>query len=235
MSQQGMLGSKYAVEDRLLTEILKPSFRSLTKIETYLSQNNIDPNKGSRYGNNAIHHAAKVGNIAVLRMLVDAGGDPRTLNHVGASPLIIASRGVERGHSSCVKYLLELDDSYGIDVNAIDNEGRTALRQAILSSNVRSVELLLQHGSHLSWDEHDTFSSSKNKNPYDDEPIAFRFASWLSTQYQNHGSGNEWYASHIVKLILPDAIVPKFFNPYEKILELLHKTNLSRRTQLQSE
>ena len=102
-------------EDRLMTEILKPTINSLSKIEKYMSEN-INSNRAERYGNNALHHAAKLGRIRVLKLLVKAGGDATKTNHSGQSTLIIASRGTKRGHCSCVKFLLQ----HGCDVNVID-------------------------------------------------------------------------------------------------------------------
>ena len=158
------------IEERLLTEILKPTHKSLSKIKSYLTQN-IDINKAERYGNNALHHAAKLGRRSVLEMLVKAGGDPTKTNHSGQTALIIASNGTKRGHSSCVKFLIQ----NGCNVNSTDHEGRTALRQAILASNVKSVDLLLQFGSDLSWEEHSKLCSNENNNS-----VAFIFASSIN-------------------------------------------------------
>ncbi len=184
-----------SLEERLLTEILTPSFNSISNINKILSQN-IDPNIAERFGNNSIHHAAKLGQARVLELLVEAGGDPTKANHTGQTALIIASRGATRGHSLCVEYLLRS----GCDVNAIDYEGRISLRQAILASNVRSVELLLQFGSDLSWDEHLKIDSG--------EAVAIQFA-WLCASYQPKIFNK-----------LPERM-RKIFAPHEKIIGIL--------------
>jgi len=135
-----------SLEERLLTEIMIPSHQSTSKIRKILSHE-IDVDIAKRFGNNAIHHASKLGYYNVLKLLVNAGGDPSRRNDSGQTALIIASRGTKRAHSKCVEYLLENQ----CDVNATDHEGRIALRQAILASNVKTVELLLQFGSNRSW------------------------------------------------------------------------------------
>jgi ankyrin repeat protein len=172
-AEHSFLKQYETIEERLVTEILKPTIHSLPKIDKYLSKK-IDLEKVYKYGNNAIHHAAKLGRRRVLEMLVKAGSDPAMTNYIGQTPLMIASRGTTRKHSSCVKFLLTLSTN-SCNVNAIDHEGRTALRQAILGSNVKSVDLLLKHGSDLSWDEHTVLCSH-----YKSEPIAPAFARSLS-------------------------------------------------------
>ena len=170
MSSYEKVLMKYdTIEERLLTEILKPTHNSLSKIENYLSQK-IDINKTERNGNNALHHAAKLGRIRVLESIVKAGGDPTKTNHSGQTALIIASKGTKRRHSACVKFLIQ----NGCNVNTTDHEGRPALRQAILASNAKSVDLLLRFGNDLSWDEHSKLCSNEST-----ESIALIFASTI--------------------------------------------------------
>ena len=200
------------LEDRLLSEILKPSINSIAKVEKYLSER-IDPNNVFKYGNNAVHHAAKMGRKRVLERIIAAGGDPTKTNHIGQTALMIASRGSKRGHSSCVKFLLAVHSS---NVNAVDHEGRTALRQAILGSNVKSVELLLRHGSDLSWDEQNIFCSNDTSEPA--APVLATLLSGLN------------YGSTTTKL---PGIVRKYLNPYDKIIALLN-TKLKEKEDLLS-
>lgn len=184
-------------EERLLSEIEK-RYTCLSKIKRLLAQK-IDPNKLERYGNNnSLHHAAKLGKVSVLKLLVEAGGDPTNTNHTGQTALIIASRGTTRGHTSCVEYLL----NHGCDVNAVDLEGRTPLRQAILASNLKSVELLLQFGSILSWNEHTKLNSEFASHL----PVAITFAYSLRSSQ--------------VKRI--PRIIRKLFSSNERIISIIH-------------
>lgn len=176
----------------LVMEILKPSYNSLSKITRLLQSKKVDPNKDYVYGNNAVHHAAKKGKKRVLELLVKAGGNCLKTNHSGQSALMIASRGTKRKHSLCVEYLLKLNHS---NIDAIDHEGRTSLRQAILAANVRSVELLLFYGCAMSWEEHRLLYSNDHS-----QPMALKM-----TRQLNKDVG----------------MLRKVFNPYEKILSLL--------------
>ena len=222
-----------SIEDRLLTEILKPTINSLSKIERYVScqqsscqqhqgqHSRVDPNKALRHGNDAIHHAAKMGRKRVLEILIKTGcGDPTRTNHTGQTALMIAARGTKRGHSSCVKFLLSLDGNNGngdgngdgngcCDVNAIDHIGRTALRQAILSANLKSVELLLENGSDLSWDEHNNHMvHGRGRQEDKSVHIALAFAMSVSLKHEKVMSR-------------PNILIRKFFSSNNKIMSLL--------------
>lgn len=196
-SQNELLGCK------LITEILKPSYNSISKIESLLSTHDIDPNQAYIYGNNAIHHAAKLGKRRILQILIKEGCDATKTNKSGQTALMIASRGTKRKHTLCVEYLLSVNRW---NINAIDHEGRTALRQAILAANVKSVELLLNHGSSMSWDEHRMLCRNDRS-----QPTAITMTLKVKENVKVCKSLS----------LLPEQI-RKVFDPYDKILFLLY-------------
>ena len=201
-SQHELLGCK------LITEILKPSYNnSISKIESLLSKHNIDPNLTYLYGNNAIHHAAKLGKRRALQILIKEGdGDVTKTNKSGQTALMIASRGTKRRHTLCVEYLLAVNRW---NINAIDHEGRTALRQAILAANVKSVELLLNHGSSMSWEDDHRMLLCRNDQF---QPTAITMTLELKKNVKVFCNSLS---------LLPEQI-RKVFNPYDKILYLLY-------------
>jgi ankyrin repeat protein len=81
----------------------------------------------------------------VVRMLLDRGADPNALDNASRSPLIAyAERSITGSMDGLlVKVLL----SKGVQVNAKDDQGNTALRWLALAGNTTTVKLLLEHGA----------------------------------------------------------------------------------------
>ena len=83
-----------------------------------------------------------------VRLLLDQGANANAKDdQFEASPLMFAS---DRGHRDIVQLLCERD----ADVNAKDEEGRTALHLAVQIGNIAVVELLLKQGANIEATEH---------------------------------------------------------------------------------
>ena len=80
--------------------------------------------------------AAKKGNIEVLSLLFDLGVASDLIDEA----LVIAAG--ENKHTDCVAYLLE----HGANINAKDEERRTALSHAVERKRFETVQFLLEHG-----------------------------------------------------------------------------------------
>jgi uncharacterized protein len=95
---------------------------------------------------NPLLHAAADGFLPVVRLVNQAGADPRITNRYGGVAIIPAS---ERGHVEVVRYLLS---ETAVDVNHVNRLGWTALLEAVLLSDggpthQEIVRLLLDHGA----------------------------------------------------------------------------------------
>jgi ankyrin repeat protein len=77
---------------------------------------------------------------AVLRFLLENGGNPKLATLVGQTPLMAASL---RGDTEAMQLLIEK----GADVNAKNGAGETALMAAATNGNPRAVRLLLEKGA----------------------------------------------------------------------------------------
>lgn len=117
----------------------------------------------------ALTAAAAHGRLAVCRLLLDQGAAVQQGNRQGVTPL---SSAVRRGHwqvrrnqktSKCIitrsaeqitaAFLLvcqvvELFLGQGVEVNVVDQQGRTALMTAASEGHVSTARLLLDHGNH---------------------------------------------------------------------------------------
>jgi uncharacterized protein len=99
--------------------------------------------------------AAQSGDVALMKLLLDRGADPKIPTKNGDTALAVAAgigwvEGVtfewsEKENVEAVKMCLDL----GIDVNAVDGDGRTALHGAAHKGRNPVVQLLVDHGAKL--------------------------------------------------------------------------------------
>ncbi|MDD9891071.1 MAG: ankyrin repeat domain-containing protein [Gammaproteobacteria bacterium] len=90
-------------------------------------------------GSSAIMFAARIGDIATARGLIEAGAD---VNETAASGVSALTQAAHSGHEELALFLLE----QGADPNAME-AGYTALHAAVLRSQVRLVRALLEAGA----------------------------------------------------------------------------------------
>ena len=92
-----------------------------------------------RGGYTALLFAARHGDVASARLLLDAGADANDTAPTGTSALVVAAHG---GHTALGTFLLE----QGADPNAAD-AGYTALHAAVLRGDDELLQALLAHGA----------------------------------------------------------------------------------------
>ena len=90
-------------------------------------------------GESALAIAADRGDVVAVKMLLEAGADPNSLSTT-AWPL---SNAAGRGFAEVVELLLD----YEADVDAVDEEGGTALADAVAAGHLAVVKLLLEAGA----------------------------------------------------------------------------------------
>lgn len=101
------------------------------------------PNAANKWEQTPLWVAAwqpEQGNTEIAHILVAAGADPSRPDHKHNTPLIMAARS---GHQPMIGYLLDL----GADIEARNDQGRTALFQAIVGDHEKTVRLLLARGA----------------------------------------------------------------------------------------
>jgi ankyrin repeat protein len=100
--------------------------------------------------------AARNCDIPLMRLYLDLGADPRIPNTDNASPLLAAagvgalgdgdeSAGTEEEAMEACKLLID----WGADVNAVDNNGETAMHGAAYQSRWQLVQLLADRGAEI--------------------------------------------------------------------------------------
>ncbi|KPJ90001.1 MAG: hypothetical protein AMS18_11840 [Gemmatimonas sp. SG8_17] len=89
-----------------------------------------------------IHMAALQGDVAAIRLHIEAGSDLNEKDPYGSTPLIIAAT---FGKTDVAKALIEA----GADLNITNNDGGTALHAAAFLCRPEIVISLLEHGAPL--------------------------------------------------------------------------------------
>lgn len=103
-----------------------------------------------------LHWAVRSGHLESVVVLIRAGADPLIKDKEGLNCVMVASA---FEHSQCLAYILA-KLGYNFDINAVDNECRTAaLWASCRNHDVTSLRLLLSCGANL--DTHD----SKKRSP----------------------------------------------------------------------
>lgn len=90
----------------------------------------------------ALHRAARLGHLAVVQVLLDAGADFALRSGLG-SPLEIAAH---NGHVNIVRALI----AHGVDVNEVGDGHTTAIGYGVFSARVEVVDVLLEAGATVS-------------------------------------------------------------------------------------
>ena len=87
-----------------------------------------------------LHDAAKTGDLAVVKQLIETGGNVDERDVAERTPLSWAAEG---GHVEVVQFLIEK----GADVDARDFTDVAPLQHAVLANNLNVVELLVKNGA----------------------------------------------------------------------------------------
>ena len=166
---QGLLFRKRC-NDRLIQSLAYSASINDTQELEQLIAYGFDVNKFNQQGKNALHIASSFGNVDIVNLLIEAGSDLDLLSESGDSAVQIATRdnqenvltslikaganlAIEDGTlliiaaaRNCIEVAQVLID-FGIDINAKDGDGNTALEIARRCGNVEMVELLRKAGA----------------------------------------------------------------------------------------
>ncbi len=101
-----------------------------------------EPDLCPKTGTRALEEAARLGDIDIIKVLLDFKADVNHQNSAGDTALIFASR---TGHSRTASFLLE----NGASINLKNKKGNTALAVAAKHDKVDVVEALLKEGAEV--------------------------------------------------------------------------------------
>jgi ankyrin repeat protein len=128
----------------------------LDRVERFLKSGEIYVNYSQGYGGyTAMHRATQFASANMVQLLLDYGGDVRSISNDGWSPLGHALHRMSRRYTSLkpkdVERTVRALLLHGADVNASGNRGCTPLQSAVLyDRNSVLVKILLDHGAKIS-------------------------------------------------------------------------------------
>ncbi len=132
--------------DEAYTPLIYAAIGGHPDVIRLLLKHGADPHLADSHGYTALHHAAWEGHEAAARALLAHGVDVDTGNDFGETPLHhVTNKTADRTreHLGVLRLLLEKD----ADVSATDQDGQTALHNAVEHGWQAGAEMLLSHGA----------------------------------------------------------------------------------------
>ncbi len=120
--------------------------KDLSDVAGYLLDNNVDVNIRNNVGRTAVSFAVHQGNMNVLRALEKHGADFLIVDENGDSLLnIVSDCSDARIQVEMTQFLIDK----GVEIDMVNNDGKTPLSKAVENSNEAVVQLLVQNGADI--------------------------------------------------------------------------------------
>lgn len=117
-------------------------------LEELFSMSHINPNQSNKHGETAVHIAAGLAQLQILKLLQSKGANLKLSDSHGDSAIYWAAR---QGHTDVIQYLWE----NGVSVDCQNKSGETALHVAARYGHHPAVKLLCSFGANINvTDEH---------------------------------------------------------------------------------
>ncbi|MFH4981776.1 hypothetical protein AB6A40_008485 [Gnathostoma spinigerum] len=107
-----------------------------TMVKYLLSNYEVDRNYRDKYGYTALHHAAHVGSLELVKVLVKHGWNIHDMDNSGATPLHLAAG---KGYTDVVRLLIMI----GANGECVDSQGRTPIFFACLGGQAHTLKVMI--------------------------------------------------------------------------------------------
>ncbi|KAH9376960.1 hypothetical protein HPB48_002725 [Haemaphysalis longicornis] len=115
---------------------------NLAGLEELFSMSHINPNQSNKHGETAVHIAAGLAQLQILKLLHSKGANLKLSDSHGDSAMYWAAR---QGHTDVIQYLWE----NGVSVDCQNKSGETALHVAARYGHHSAVKLLCSFGANI--------------------------------------------------------------------------------------
>jgi len=123
--------------------LVKPLFEPAKELSVNcLLEAGADIHARDEKGISILTHAARTGNVNVVKNLVSHDADVHVRSPKGITPLYAAAI---NGHNGIIEFLL----SQGVDIDSRLNDGETPLMAAVWNGQVETVDLLIRKGANV--------------------------------------------------------------------------------------
>ena len=99
-------------------------------------------------GPTALLGAVQTGDVELAKALVEVGADPLAKDNQGRTAVMLA--GSRTGEATEVNQLVDLLLGWGVDIDAVDKNGETAMHSAAYRDRPETIKLLAQRGASVS-------------------------------------------------------------------------------------
>lgn len=141
-------GTDINAKEAIINALMAAAENGQIEMVKFLLEHGADINAKNEFEQTAFIYAVGKGHMKIIQFLIEKGVDINTRGHGGWSALMIA---IGNDHSEIIKLLI---NNPATDINAVDNNGETALMHASYYGQRETVEQLLARGADIQATNH---------------------------------------------------------------------------------
>ena len=103
--------------------------------------------KDNESGNSPLHNVSTIGNIEIMKILLEHGADPNAINNEKKTSLHCLANNPEKIDGSTISKAIRLLSKYPVDINAQDEDGYTPIYSAVYEQNIEAIQSLAEIGA----------------------------------------------------------------------------------------
>ena len=114
--------------------------------------------KDNEFGESPLHIACRLGNIEIMKILLENGADPNAIDNEKETSLHYLANNPEQVDGSIISKAIRLLSNYPVDINAQDEDEQTPIYTAVCFRNIEAIQSLMDIGANLNIRDDNRFS-----------------------------------------------------------------------------